>query len=412
MKLAELLQIRSRQDQFSTKAALQYYNWLQDKMTKNVPIDKIVQELITASGSTFKNPAANYYQVQTDTLKTAENAAQVFMGMRIQCAQCHNHPFDRWTMNDYYSFAAFFPQIGRKPGEDPRETVVFDKGDGEIKHPVNGKSMVPKFLGGEAPEIKDQSRREVLAKWLASPDNPYFAKNMANIVWAHFMGKGIIDPVDDVRISNPATNPELLDALGVKFTEYKYDFKKLVRDICTSRTYQLSTRPNDSNALDDRNFSHAGIRRLRAEVLLDCISQVTETKDKFTGLPTGAHAVQIADGNVNTYFLTTFGRATRETVCSCEVKTEPNLSQALHLLNGSTVQDKVTAGGIVKAQLKAGQKPEEIVESLYVRCLARKPTEKEMAKLNGFFKGAATPEAVLNDIFWSLLNSKEFIFNH
>ncbi len=168
MKWAELLQIRSRQDQFSYKAALSYYNWLREKMLNNVPIDKIVQELITASGSTFKNPAANYYQVQTDTLKTAENTAQVFMGMRIQCSQCHNHPFDRWTMNDYYSFAAFFPQVGRKPGEDPRETIVFDKGDGEVRHLVGNKVMAPKFLGGDVPEIKDKSRREVLAKWLAS----------------------------------------------------------------------------------------------------------------------------------------------------------------------------------------------------------------------------------------------------
>jgi len=412
MKWAELLEIRSRQDQFSEKAALQYFGWLQDKFARNVSLDKIVQELLTASGSTFRNPAANYYQVQTDTLKTAENTAQVFMGMRIQCAQCHNHPFDRWTMNDYYSFAAFFPQIGRKPGEDPRETVIFDKGDGEVKHPVGGRTMAPKFLGGDAPEIKGQSRREVLAKWIASPENPYFARNLANIVWAHFLGKGIIDPVDDVRISNPASNPELLDALGAKFTEYKYDFKKLVRDICTSRTYQLSTQPNDTNASDDRNFSHASIRRLRAEVLLDCISEVTDTKDHFRGLPPGAHVVQIADGAVNNYFLTTFGRATRETVCSCEVKTEPNLSQALHLLNGRTVSEKIESGGVVKKLLKEGKRPEEVIANLYLRCLNRPPTTDELGKLKSFLKDEKSQEEVLNDVFWSLLNSKEFIFNH
>ena len=412
MKWAELLQIRSRQDQFSQKAALQYYDWLRDKFAHNVPLDKIVRELLTASGSTFRNPAANYYQVQTDTLKTAENTAQIFMGMRIQCAQCHNHPFDRWTMNDYYSFAAFFPQIGRKQGEDPRETVIFDKGDGEVKHPVGGRTMAPKFLGGDTPEIKGQSRREALAKWIASPQNPYFARNLGNIVWEHFLGKGIIDPVDDVRISNPASNPELLDALGAKFTEYHYDFKKLVRDICTSRTYQLSTRPNDTNASDDRNFSHAAIRRLRAEVLLDCISEVTETKDHFQGLSPGSHVVQIADGAVNNYFLTTFGRATRETVCSCEVKTEPNLSQALHLLNGSTVTDKVQKGEVVKKLLKAQKTPEEVLDNLYRRCLGRPPTSEEASRLKEFFKEGSNPEQVLNDVFWSLLNSKEFIFNH
>jgi hypothetical protein len=413
MKFAELLQIRSNNDQFAYKPALLYYNWLQDRFNQDVPIDKIVQEILTASGSNFKNPAASYFQIEKDTQKIAENAAQVFMGMRIQCAQCHNHPFDRWTMNDYYSFASFFAQLGRKSGEDPREYILYDKSDGEVKHPVTGKGLPPKFLGGDVPEIgKDQTRREVLAKWLASPENPYFARNMANIVWAHFLGKGIIDPVDDVRVSNPASNPELLDALGAKFTEYKYDFKKLVRDICTSRTYQLSTRPNESNALDDRNFAHAGIRRLRAEVLLDSINQVTDTRDKFKGLPLGARAVQIADGNESSYFLTAFGRATRTTVCSCEVRTEPNLSQALHLLNGNTTQGKIADGGVVKKLLKEQKDPGQVIEQLYLRCLARKPTEMEQTKLLAFFKDKKDAEPVLNDVFWSLLNSKEFIFNH
>lgn len=413
MKWAELLQIRSRNDEFTYKAALQYYNWLQDKMLNNVPINKIVQDLLTASGSNFQNPAASYYQVQRDTLKISENTAQVFMGMRIQCAQCHNHPFDRWTMNDYYSFASFFPQVGHKGGEDPRETIIYDRNEGEVRHPVGNKTLKPKFLGGDEPEIpKDKPRREVMAEWLASPKNPYFAKNLANIVWAHFMGKGIIEPVDDVRVSNPPSNPELLDALGAKFTEYGYDFKRLVRDICNSRTYQLSTRANETNGQDDRNFAKAGVRRLRAEVLLDCISQVTETKDKFQGLPKGARAVQIADGNTSTYFLTAFGRARRDTVCSCEVKTEPNLSQALHLLNGNTVNDKIQEGGIIKKLLKEGKQPPEIVENLYWRCFGRKPSAEEMNGLNKFLTDVKDPEPVLTDLFWALLNSKEFIFNH
>jgi hypothetical protein len=414
MKFAELLEIRSNNDQFSYKAALLYYNWLQDKFAKNTPIDQVVKDLITAKGSNFKNPAASYYQIERDTLKTAENAAQVFMGMRIQCAQCHNHPFDRWTMNDYYSFAAFFPQVARKQGDDPRESIIYAKADGEVQHPVTKKAMKPKFLGGDVPEIKKgEDRREVLANWLASTNNPYFAKNMANIVWAHFIGKGIIDPVDDVRISNPAINPELLDALGTKFMDYKYDFKKLVRDICNSRTYQLSTRANESNALDDRNFSHAQIRRMRAEVLLDCIDEVTDTTDKFQGLPRGARAVEIADGNVANYFLTTFGRATRTTPCSCEVRVEPNLSQALHLLNGDTTQAKVSNGGVVKKLLAKNNKDvTKTIEDLYMRCLARVPTEKEIAKLKPHFGNGKSDEQVLTDIFWALLNSKEFIFNH
>ncbi len=412
MKLAELLEIRTRGNQVYPKAALVYYEWLKDQMLTNVPLDHIVRDLLTASGSTLREPAANYFQIEPDTLKLAENTAQIFMGMRIQCARCHNHPFDRWTMNDYYSFAAFFSQVGRTPGDDPRETVIYDRGEGEVRHPVTHAVMRPKFLGGEAPEIKGESRREVLARWLTSPQNPYFARNLANLVWAHFLGRGIIEPVDDGRLSNPAVNPELLEALAARLIGYKYDLKKLVRDICTSRTYQLCTIPNQTNASDERNFSRASVRRLRAEVLLDCIDQVTETQDKFPGLPRGATAVEIPDGNTGNYFLTTFGRATRTTVCSCEVKVDPNLSQALHLLNGDTVQRKIEQGQVVKKLLKEGKKPEEIIQALYVRCFGRPPTNEEVKKLEEFFQGNAKPEQVLNDVFWSLLNAKEFVFNH
>ncbi|HRA88427.1 MAG TPA: DUF1549 domain-containing protein, partial [Planctomycetaceae bacterium] len=334
MKWAEILQVRTIANRVETKPMLAYFNWLKEKIASNTPTDQMVREILGSSGGSFANPATNYYQTETETLKTAENVAQVFMGMRIQCTQCHNHPFDRWTMNDYYQFSAFFAQIGRKQGEDPRETIIFNSGGGEVKHLVGGVVMKPKFLGGIEPDLAGRDRRVVLAEWLASPENPYFAKNLANIVWAHFFGRGIIHEVDDVRVSNPAVNAELLDELGKRFTEYNYDFRKLVRDICTSRTYQLSTRPTESNASDHRNFTHAELRRIRSEVMLDCISSVTTTQDKFPGLPVGARAVQIADGNTATYFLTTFGRAKRETVCSCEVKMEPNLSQALHLING------------------------------------------------------------------------------
>lgn len=412
MKFAELLQIRSRDNQVYPKAALLYFEWLRDQMMTNVPLDQIVRELLTASGSTLRSPAANYYQVEPDTLKLAENTAQIFMGMRIQCAQCHNHPFDRWTMNDYYGFAAFFARVGRKAGDDPRETIIFDRADGEVKHPITGASMKPKFLGGDIPPVKEESRREVLARWLTAPDNPYFARNLANLIWAHFLGRGIIEPVDDVRLSNPASNPELLDALAAKLVEYRYDLKKLVRDICTSRTYQLSTHPNDTNASDERNFSKAAIRRIRAEVLLDCISQVTETKDKFPGLPRGAKAVEIADGNTETYFLQTFGRASRSTVCSCEVKVDPNLSQALHLLNGNTVQRKIAEGAVVKKMLDQKENPDQVIDSLYQRCFSRSPTEEEKTKLEAFLKPDTKPEQVLNDVFWSLINAKEFVFNH
>lgn len=413
MKFSELLKIRSDGNQrMSYKATLLYFNWLSEKLAANVPINEIVAELVSSSGGTFSNPASNYYQVEQETLKISENVAQVFMGIRMQCAQCHNHPFDRWTMDDYYSLAAFFSQIGRKGAEDPRERIIFNSGGGEMKHPVGGRVMAPKFPGGEIPDVAGKDRRAVLAQWLASSKNPFFARNLVNIVWAHFLGRGIVEPVDDVRISNPAANPELLEELAKRFTEYRYDFKKLVADICKSRVYQLSTQPNESNQLDTKNYAHAAVRRIRAEVLLDILSQVTETKNKFQGLPLGARAVQIADGNVSSYFLTTFGRAKRESVCSCEVIMEPNLSQALHLLLGDTVTGRVPQGGVVPRLIKDGRAPAQIVEDLYLRCLSRKPTPAELDDLVKTVSAEKDQKQSLEDLFWALLNSKEFVFNH
>jgi len=411
MKWAELLMIRSS-NQVSYKAMFLYNNWLTERISNNMPINEMVRELLGATGGTFTNPATNYYQIERNTLKTAENVAQVFMGIRTQCAQCHNHPFDQWTMDDYYGFAAFFAQIGRKTGEDYRETIVFNSGGGEVKHPVGGRVMAPKFLGGAVPDVKGKDRRKVLAQWLASPENPYFATSIANRVWAHFFGIGIVEPIDDIRVSNPASNPELFTALGRKFTEYNYDFKQLVRDICNSNTYQRSTQVNESNTNDTLNFAHSSLRRIKSENLLDCISQITETKDKFRGLPVGARAVQIADGGTSNYFLTTFGRSRRTTVCACESKTEPNLSQALHLLNGNTTQAKVTKGGVVKRMLDEKKTPEQIVSELYVRCLSRQPTPEETTNLMAVVSASANPQQGLEDVFWALLNSREFIFNH
>ncbi|HEV3345210.1 MAG TPA: DUF1549 and DUF1553 domain-containing protein [Pirellulales bacterium] len=411
MKWAELLTIRSTV-QVSTKSAYLYANWLSQQIQNNVPLNKMVQDLLGASGGTFKNPATNYYQVETDTLKTAENIAQVFMGIRTQCAQCHNHPFDRWTMNDYYSFAAFFSQIGRKAGEDYREIIVFNSGGGDVRHLVDGRVMPPKFLGGPQPDVAGKDRRGVLAQWLASPENPYFATSVANRVWDHFFGVGIVNPVDDVRISNPASNPELYKALGDKLTSYNYDFKQLVRDICNSKTYQRASERNASNESDELNFAHSRIRRVRAENLLDCISQATEAKDKFPGLPLGSRATQIADGGTSTYFLTTFGRSTRTTVCSCEVKTEPNLSQSLHMLNGDTIEGKIRNGGLIQRLLKEGKTPDQVIETIYVRSLSRKPTPDEIAKVKGAVAQEQDPQKALEDVFWAVLNSREFVFNH
>ena len=412
-KWAEMLQVRTDPNRnVSQKAMFLYYNWLVDKLSKNMPMDEMVQELLGASGGTFKNAATNFYQITNETLPLTENVAQIFMGIRVQCAQCHNHPFDRWTQNDYYSFAAFFAQIGRKQGEDYRETIVFNSGGGEVGHPVGGRVMAPKFLGAEVPDVAGKDRRVVLAKWLASSRNPWFATSFANRVWAHFMGVGIVEPIDDFRVSNPASNSELLEALGKHFTDTKYNLKSLVRDICNSQTYQRTTRRNESNMGDERNFAHALVRRIKAENLLDTISAATGTKDKFDGLPVGARAVQIADGTRSTYFLTTFGRATRETPCSCEVKMEPTLSQALHLLNGGTVNDKMKQGGLIAKLIAAKKKPEECITELYIRCFSRKPDQGELAKLVPALAQAKDQALAIEDIFWALLNSREFLFNH
>lgn len=412
MKWSQLLMVKTS-NQIAYKQMFLYSNWLTGQLADNVPLDQMVRELLSSSGGTFTEPQTNFYQVERDTLKVAENVAQVFMGIRTQCAQCHNHPFDRWTMDDYYSFAAFFSQIGRKQGEDYRETVVFNRRGGDVRNPLTNQVMKPKFLGGEEPELKGQDRREALAEWLTSPENPYFAPSVANRVWDHFFGIGIVHPVDDIRVSNPPSNPELFEALGQKLIEYDYDFKQLVRDICNSNTYQRSTERNASNMTDELNFAHGNIRRIGAESLLDCINQVTETKEKFRGLPLGARAVQVADGRTSNYFLTTFGRAPRDSVCACETSTDPTLSQALHLLNGTTIEQKIGQGGVIKEMLKAGAPPQEVIESLYIRALSRKPTAEELERLTGMLpEDEKEIEAVLSDVYWALLNSREFLFNH
>ncbi|WP_144978045.1 DUF1549 and DUF1553 domain-containing protein [Bremerella volcania] len=411
MRWAELLMIKST-NRVSDKSAFLYYSWLTEQISNDVPLDQMVRDLLSASGGTFSNPPTNYYEIETDTLKTAENVAQVFMGLRTQCAQCHNHPFDRWTMDDYYGFAAFFAQIGRKNTEDYRERIIYNRGGGDVRHLVGNKVMEPKFLGGVEPDMKGRDRREVLAEWLTAPENPYFASSVANRIWASFFGVGIVDPVDDVRVSNPASNPELYTTLGNKLVEYNYDFKKLVRDICASKAYQRTTVPNDSNKSDTKNFAYAQVRRIPAEQLLDCISQATNHDEKFRGLPLGSRAVQIADGKTSNYFLTTFGRSERETVCSCEAATSPTLSQALHMLNGSATQDKIARGKLVEDWVKEELTNDQIIDKIYIRCLARKPTAEEREKLTAVLKEEENRQRGLEDVFWAVLNSREFMFNH
>ncbi|MEQ8849747.1 DUF1549 and DUF1553 domain-containing protein [Botrimarina sp.] len=410
MRLGELLRIRS-ENQVSYKALLRFHNWVRDRVAAGEPLDRLFGEVLAASGGTFDTPSTNFFQIEANSLQLTENVAQSYLGMRIQCAQCHNHPFDRWTMDDYYGFASFFSQVGFKQSRDPREFIVYDAGRGEIDHVVTGEPVAPTYLGGGPADCEDRDRREALAEWIVSPQNKAFARNLANIVWAHHFGRGIVEPVDDVRISNPPSNEELLDYLAGRLVESGYDLRSLVREIVTSRTYQLATAANPTNRHDAKHFSRAQVRRLRAEALLDSISQITATTDDFPRLPAGARAAQIADGATSNYFLSTFGRAPRETVCACEVDVQPNLSQALHLLNGDATNDKVTEGGVVPRLLGGGATPRQVVERLYVACYSRRPTEVELERLLATID-SADPAQSLNDVFWALLNSKEFLFNH
>ena len=412
MRWAELLQIRTSNG-VSPKGLLLYDRWLRERVRAGVTIDKIVKELLPATGGTFENPATSYYQTETTPQLLAENVAQSFLGTRIQCAQCHNHPFDRWTMDDYYGFASFFSQVGYKQAQDPREIMIFNAAAGGLKHPVGDRDAVPTFLGaGTAVLPAGADYREVLAAWLPTPANPAFGRNLANVVWSHFFGMGIVEPVDDVRVSNPPSNPALLQYLGEKLSRDGYDIKPLVREICNSRTWQLSTQRNDSNRLDERHFSHGKVRRMRAEVLLDCISQVTATADDFRGLPAGSRAIQIADGQTPNYFLSTFGRSTRATACSCEVKTSPTLSQALHLLNGETTSGKIAEGQLIERLLQQHDDPLTVVRELYVRCLSREPSQAELEKIQARLEEQGDLQQSLTDLFWALLNSNEFVFNH
>jgi hypothetical protein len=410
MRLGELLQLRGNNG-MSDKGLLLYDRWLREQVHQGKPLDELLAELLPAQGGTFENPAVNYFQTETTPQILAENIAQVFLGTRIQCAQCHNHPFDRWTMDDYYGFASFFSQVGYKIAQDPRELTVFNTGNGQMLHPVDKRPVAPKYLGGDVPAIGEgEDYRAVLVRWLASKENSAFARNFANIVWSHFFGRGIVEPVDDARVSNPPSNSPLLDELARRAAAYKFDVRKLARDICVSRTYQQSTQTNPTNTRDQRNFARQTVRRMRAEVLLDCINQVTQTTTDFAGLPLGGRAIEVPGGRSMNYFLETFGRSPRTTACSCDVKTSPTLSQALHLLNGETTTNKIATGRVIKKLLHE-KRPIEVASELYQRCYGRAPTVEESAAISQRIP-ADDPKGALEDLFWALLNSNEFLFNH
>lgn len=405
MKWGELLRVRAYNQvpQYGrdAKAMFTYATWIKDQMSKNRPLNEFAADLLVGVGSNFKSPPSNLYTAaeRLTPEKTAEGIAQVFLGTRIQCAQCHNHPFDRWTLDDYYGFSAFFAGLNLKRGVEGREVVVTNNNAANtVAHPVDGRRMKPKFLGGDTPDVEGKDPRQALAAWLTAEDNSQFSQTMANIIWSHFFGRGIVEPVDDVRISNPPSNKELLEELGKRLVSYGFDKKKLVRDICNSRTYQLAAKTNPTNELEESYFSHSYVRRLRAEVLLDAITKITGTEDRFAQSPPGTRAVQIHTGDVTNYFLTTFGRAPRETPCSCEVNREANLSQALHLVNGDTITSKIIQSKLITGMIAEKKSPEAIIEELYIRTLCRKPTTAETKRLADIVKREASDIDNLNKL--------------
>ncbi|MBL6705111.1 MAG: DUF1549 domain-containing protein [Planctomycetaceae bacterium] len=407
------------------KAGWNYYHWLREQMIENRPWDELARDLLTGNGSNLRNPPSNYYtmlpQGKVDPMKLGEDTAQIFLGLRTQCAQCHNHPFDRWTIDDYYSFTSFFTGVRRKHGSEAREYYTFIDLEAEpAEHLVDGRPMPHQFLGGGLADVANKDPRKVLANWMTTPDNTLFRRNLANRIWAHFFGRGIVHPVDDVRISNPPSNEPLLEELGRRLAEdYGYDAKKLVRDICLSRTYQLSARTNDSNRRDESRFSHAYLRRLRSDVLFDCISDALDYKHRFRR-STAQRAIVMFEGgrrdDYNNYFFQTFGQARRESVCTCETQTDASLSQALHLINGKTIDDAFWRNPVLIPHLiEKHSEPTDVIKSLYIRILSRKPLESELQEISKLSPDVSDQKAARNfysSIAWALVNSNEFIFNH
>jgi hypothetical protein len=419
LKWADIL--RSSRKTIQLKGSHAFHEWLRNKIATNTPIDVMVRELLTADGNTFNNPPANYYRIAKDPQSLAESTAQLFMGVRMQCAKCHNHPFERWTQDDYYGFAAWFARVKQKPEPGVAKAnaataaeVVFTAREGEVTQPRTGKVMKPRYISvGDADVKPGQDRREVLAEWLTSPGNPFFAKSVVNRVWFHLMGKGIVDPVDDFRDSNPSSNDELLDALAKDFAAKKFDLRQLVKTIMTSRTYQLSAVPNETNKDDAKYFSHAVTKLLTAEQLLDALCDVTAVPEKFAGLPAGTRAVQLVDGEVNHPFLKAFGQPARELACECERESDGNLGQALQLINGPTVNEKVrNAANRLGTLLTAKKSEAEILDEIYHAALARPAFDDEKKVALGHIAKGADKRKAWEDVLWAVINTREFLFRH
>lgn len=408
------------------KAADRFANWIRDQFRKNRPLNEFVAEMTAASGPNIANGPVNLYTMlvhkpQVDPKMLAADYSQVFLGVQIQCAECHNHPFDRWNMDDYYGFVSFFTGIKRKPGVEPREKRIYwDTKSSPAVNPVDGRPRPAKLLGVSSAVQEPGDPRRALAQWISDPNNALFAKNIANRVWAHLMGRGVIEPIDDIRVSNPPTNAKLLNGLSARLVELKFDLRSFVREICNSRVYQLSSEPTESNASDTRQFSHAKLRRLRADVLLDSIVTVTGVPRNLPEWPAGTRAVlyypRVSGDTEGPHpgdpFFETFGRSTRGTVCACETKRDPTLSQTMHLVVGDTIRDRLNVGGLLQKLMDEQRPADQIIEQLFIRVLSRRPSENELSGMLQWVKESSNTLDVYEDILWGMLNSTEFLFNH
>ncbi len=392
------------------------HNWIKEAFRVNKPFDKVVSELVTAKGSIFSVGPANYFRINASAPDLAENTAQLFMGVRLQCAKCHHHPFEKYSQEDYYSFAAFFARVGQKTSQEfglfGRESVIVVRANGEVSHPKTGKILKPTPLEGESVE-NPLDRRIALAEWLSNPKNDAFSRSVANRYAGYLLGRGLVEPIDDIRATNPATNPELLDALAREFASNGFNLKKLMRSIMVSRLYQLDSQPTKANSSDFKFYSYFKVKRMSAESLLDAIDRVTGTQTKFKDLPLGTRAIELPDAEYPDYFLKVFAKPKRASVCECERSPDENLAQALHTLNGDLLATKIGSptGRIAKAL--AEKKPhDDIVREIYLVALSRLPSEAELQASHEFLKEATSPKECYEDLMWALINSKQFLYIH
>jgi hypothetical protein len=406
--------LRINRDQIQDKGMWSFHNWVRAALRDKKPLDQMVRDIITAEGSTFTEGPANYYTLSRTPNDQAETTAQLFLGVRMQCAQCHHHPFEKWTQDDYYGLSAFFARLGSKGSQEfglfGRETVIFLKTSGEVSHPRKGGVVKPHALDG--PETDDPfDRRRKLAEWLTAPENPFFARNLANRFWAYTMGRGLVEPIDDMRSTNPPSNPELLDALSGELVKAKYDLRAFLKLIFSSRAYQISSAPAEGNRADGGNRYHARftVKRLTAEQIADAIDFATGTREKYVGLPLGTRAIQLPDTRVRSFLMDTFGRPPRRVTCECERTTQPNIAQALHLLNGEFLAKKINAPtGRIEDALKAKQSTAMIIEELFLVTLSRLPTADELKRIRPHLDAAPSVREGLQDLLWALLNTRSF----